>query len=183
RASPLRVNGARDALIRGRERPYPRAPMRVTFVTSGLEHLGIAALSAYVRAHGHETTLVYEPKPFSSNSGPATAHLSRLLRPSPEETAERVLATKPDVVAFSSYTITHRWSVEVARAIKRERPVPIVFGGPHVSGAPAHSIREPAIDVVVEGEGEGALLDLLECAEEDRFGRNDVPNTWVRGPL
>lgn len=157
--------------------------MRVTFVTSGLEHLGIAALSAYVRAHGHETTLVYEPKPFSSNSGPDNALLSRLLEPSPEETAERVLATKPDVVAFSSYTITHRWSVEVARAIKRERPVPIVFGGPHVSGAPAHSIREPAIDVVVEGEGEGALLDLLECAEKDRFGRNDVPNTWVRGPL
>src|SRR5690606_12052015 len=173
----------RNALIARRERTYPSGRMRVTFVTSGLEHLGVAALSAYVRAHGHEPTLVYEPKPFSSNSGPDNALLARLLEPRPEETAARVLATAPDVVAFSSYTITHQWSVEVARAIKRERPVPIVFGGPHVSGAPAHSIREPAIDVVVEGEGEGALLDLLECAEEDRFGRNDVPNTWVRGPL
>jgi radical SAM superfamily enzyme YgiQ (UPF0313 family) len=157
--------------------------MRVTFVTSGLEHLGVAALSAYVRAKGHESTLVYEPKMFSSNSGPDSALLARLLEPSPERTAARIVATSPDVVAFSSYTITHRWSVEVARAVKRLRAVPIVFGGPHVSGAPAESIVEPAIDAVVEGEGEGTMVDLLECAEEGRFGRTDVPNAWFKGKL
>src|SRR5215510_11636511 len=135
--------------------------MRVAFVTSGLEHLGIEALSAYVSAHGHESTLVYEPKPFSSNSGPDSALFARLLEPTPEETAQRIAATRPDVVAFSSYTITHRWSVAVARALKRIVPTPIVFGGPHVSGAPLQSIHEPAIDAVVEGEGEGALLDLV----------------------
>lgn len=155
--------------------------MRVTFVTSGLEHLGVAALSAYVKAHGHESTLVYEPKPFSSNSGPDSPFFARLLEPTAEETAKRVAATRPDVIAFSSYTITHRWSVEVARALKRIAPTPIVFGGPHVSGAPANSIRESAIDAVVEGEGEGALLDLLECAQEDRFGRTDVANAWFKG--
>jgi radical SAM superfamily enzyme YgiQ (UPF0313 family) len=155
--------------------------MRVTFVTSGLEHLGIAALSAYAKAHGHESVLVYEPKPFSSNSGPDNALLARLLEPTPEDTAHRVAATKPDVIAFSSYTITHRWSVEVARMLKRIAPTPIVFGGPHVSGAPEHSIREPAIDAVVEGEGEETLLDLLACAEKDRFGRTDVPNVWFHG--
>jgi radical SAM superfamily enzyme YgiQ (UPF0313 family) len=154
---------------------------RVTFVTSGLEHLGIAALSAYVKAHGHESTLVYESKPFSSNSGPDSRLLARLFEPTPEETAARIAATRPEVVAFSSYTITHRWSLEVARALKRLVPTPIVFGGPHVSGAPAHGIREAAIDAVVEGEGEGALLDLIECAEKDRFGRTDVANVWFKG--
>src|SRR5207249_8482163 len=134
------------------------------------------ALSAYVKAHGHDSALVYEPKPFSSNSGPDSQLLARLFEPTPAETAERIAATHPDVVAFSSYTITHRWSVEVARALKRIMAIPIVFGGPHVSGAPAQSIREPAIDAVVEGEGEGALIDLLACAERDRFGRTDVAN-------
>lgn len=157
--------------------------MRVTFVTSGLEHLGIAALSAYLRRHGHETALVYEAKPFSSNSGPDSKLLSRFLEPVPELTAEKIVATSPDVVAFSSYTITHRWSVEVARALKRRLPVPIVFGGPHVSGAPAESIVEPAIDAVVEGEGEDALLDLVACAEKNRFGRTDVANAWFKGKL
>ena len=45
--------------------------MRVTFVTCGLEHLGIEALSAWVRQAGHEPALVYEARPFSSGSGTA----------------------------------------------------------------------------------------------------------------
>jgi anaerobic magnesium-protoporphyrin IX monomethyl ester cyclase len=157
------------------------AGMRVTFVTSGLEHLGIAALSAHAKAQGYETALVYEPKPFSSNSGPDSPVLARVLEPSPTETAERIVGTRPDVVAFTSYTITHRWAVDVAAALKRLAAIPIVFGGPHVSGAPEYSIREPAIDAVVEGEGEGALLDLLACAERDRFGRTDIANVWFKG--
>ena len=157
--------------------------MRVTFVTTGLEHLGIEALSAYLRAHGHETTLVYEPRPFSSGSGADIPILARLLDPPPEETAARVVRTRPDVVAFTSYSITHRWSVEVARAIKATRKVPIVFGGQHVGSTPERSILEPAIDAVVEGEGEGALLDLVECAEANRFGRRDIPNVTTKGVL
>lgn len=153
----------------------------IVFITSGLEHLGVAALSAYLREHGHQTSMVYEPKPFSSNSGPDNPLLAKLLEPSPELTAQRILAKKPDIVAFSSYTVTHKWSVDVARAVKRQRNVPIVFGGAHVSGAPQHAIREEAIDVVVEGEGEGALLDLAECVEKEGFGRQDIPNTWLRG--
>jgi radical SAM superfamily enzyme YgiQ (UPF0313 family) len=154
--------------------------MRVTFVTCGLEHLGISALSAYLRAHGHETTLVYEPRPFSSGSGTDIPLLARLLEPPPSDTAERVVATRPDVVAFSSYSVTHRWSVEVARAVKARLAVPVVFGGQHVGSAPERAIREPAIDAVVEGEGEGALLDLVACAEPGvkggSFGRTDVAN-------
>jgi len=157
--------------------------MRVTFVTTGLEHLGIEALSAFLRAHGHETKLVYEARPFSSGSGTDIPLLARLLEPSPEETAARVVATKPDVVAFTSYSVTHRWSVEVARAIKASRKVPIVFGGPHVGSTPERAILEPSIDAVVEGEGEGALLDLVNCAETNRFGRRDIPNVTVKGLL
>ena len=51
--------------------------------------------------------------------GTDSALLARLLDPRPEETAERIVATRPDVVAFTSYSVTHRWAVEVARAVKR----------------------------------------------------------------
>ncbi len=155
--------------------------MRVTFVTSGLEHLGIEALSAWVRQAGHEPALVYEARPFSSGTGTDSALLARLLDPRPEETAERIVATRPDVVAFTSYSVTHRWSIDVARAVKRACSAPIVFGGPHVSASPERSIREWSIDAVVEGEGEGALLDLIECAEVRRFGRTDVANCTFKG--
>lgn len=155
--------------------------MRVTFVTCGLEHLGIEALSAWVRQAGHEPSLVYEARPFSSGTGTDSALLARWLDPLPAETADRVMATRPDVVAFTSYSVTHRWSVDVARELKRRAPLPIVFGGPHVSAAPERAIREWSIDAVVEGEGEGALVDLLECAETGRFGRSDVANCTFKG--
>ncbi len=154
--------------------------MRVTFVTSGLEHLGIEALSAWVRQAGHEPALVYEARPFSSGSGTDSKLLARFLEPTPQETAERVIATKPDVVAFTSYSVTHRWALQVARELKRYVKTPIVFGGPHVSAAPERAIREPSIDAIVEGEGENALLELLECTERDRFGRTDIRNCTFR---
>jgi radical SAM superfamily enzyme YgiQ (UPF0313 family) len=155
--------------------------MRVAFVTCGLEHLGVEALAAWARVHGHEPVIVYEPRPFSSGSGTDNPFLARLLEPSAEETAARVAAARPDVVAFSSYSVTHRWCVAVARAVKRVLDAPTVFGGPHPSAVPERAIREPAIDAVVEGEGEGALLDLIECAEKRRFGRSDVPNVTFKG--
>lgn len=159
------------------------ASVRVTFVSAGLEHLGVAALSAYLRAHGHTTSLIYEPRPFSAGSGTDSALLARLLEPSAEDTAARVVASKPDVVAFTSYSVTQSWSVAVARAIKRSMRVSVVFGGPHVGAAPDRAIREAAIDAVVEGEGEGALLDLVECAGPGGFGRRDIPNVTMRGKL
>ena len=155
--------------------------MRVTLVTCGLEHLGIEALSAWVRQAAHEPALVYEARPFSSGSGTDFPLLARLLDPRPHETAERVAATRPDVVAFTSYSVTHRWAIEVARAVKQRCEVPIVFGGPHVSAAPERAIREWSIDAVVEGEGEGALVDLIECAEGSRFSRTDVANCTFKG--
>src|SRR5262249_28454229 len=102
--------------------------VRVTFVTCGLEHLGIEALSAWVRRAGHEPALVYEARPFSSGSGTDSRLLARLLDPRPEETADRIAATRPEVVAFTSYSVTHRWAVAVARAVKQRCDAPIVFG-------------------------------------------------------
>jgi len=150
--------------------------VRVALVTSGLEHLGIEALSAWVRRAGHEPTLIYEARPFSSGSGTDSRLLARLLEPTAEQTARRIAATRPDAVAFTSYSVTHAWSVSVARAVKELRDVPIVFGGPHVGAAPERAIREWSIDAVVEGEGEEALVDLIECVEGGRFTRTDVPN-------
>ncbi len=66
--------------------------------------------------------------------------------------------------------------MSVARAVKASCDVPIVFGGPHVGAAPERAIREWSIDAVVEGEGEEALVDLVECADGGRFTRTDVPN-------
>ena len=112
--------------------------MRTTFFTTGGEHLGVGALAAYLKVHGHEVEVVYEPQVFSKIGATPGGFLSRHLEPTPEEMAARIAATRPDVVAISSYSQSHYQCVEVARAVKQMMRVPIVFGGSHVSGAPAH---------------------------------------------
>ena len=155
--------------------------MKVTLVSTGLENPGIGALSAWLRAHGHTPVVVYEPRPFSTDSGPRSALLGRVFEPTPEATAARVLATAPDVVGFSTYTLTHPWAVQVARAVRSRRLIPTVFGGPHPTGAPAATLQDPAIDAAVVGEGEETLLELVESVAGDRFGRTDIDGAWFRG--
>ncbi len=155
--------------------------MRITFVCTGLEHLGVEALMAYVRLHGHEPVLVYEPRLFSTEAGPDSPLLAEVAEPTPEQTAAAVLETRPDVVAFSSFTVTHRWCLKVARAVKREAKVPVLFGGPHVTAVPEIAVRDPAVDAVVVGEGEEALRELLESVGRDGFERTDVANVVFKG--
>jgi hypothetical protein len=61
--------------------------VRIALVTSGLEHLGIEALSAWVRRAGHEPILVYEARPFSSGSGTDSRLLARLPNRPPSKPA------------------------------------------------------------------------------------------------
>lgn len=169
------VAGSRDArsLLPG------GAAIRIVFVFTGLENHGVGALSAILSARGHRVSFVYEPRLFSTDSGLPRLGLSQWLEPSVGETARRVLDARPDLVAFSSCTLTHAWAVAVARQVRRQRIVPTVFGGSHPTGAPGPTVREPAIDAVVVGEGESAMLALAECVDGTRFARTDIPGTWV----
>ncbi len=80
-----------------------------------------------------------------------------------EALAGRIVAGKPDVVGFSCYVWNIRKSLEVARRVREELPgTPIILGGPEVSPLALETVgRNPAVDVVVKGEGEGTFAELL----------------------
>jgi len=66
-----------------------------------------------------------------------------------------------------------RDALAVTRAVKRARPgVPIVWGGWHPSLFPLECLSEPAVDVVVIGQGEDALREAVErlAAGQDMSG-------------
>jgi radical SAM superfamily enzyme YgiQ (UPF0313 family) len=77
----------------------------------------------------------------------------------------RVLKEKnPDVVGISSlFTPYYREALGVARLAKEHTGALVVMGGSHVSADPQSVLREPAVDFVVTGEGEGALVALLRA--------------------
>lgn len=78
--------------------------------------------------------------------------------------AEEVANEKPDLVGIASlFAPYHREVLRCAEAIKKRLSVPILLGGAHVSAMPEMMLAHPAIDFVIQGEGERPFVELLKA--------------------
>lgn len=155
------------------------ADVRILFVHQGRESLGIEYLSAVLKREGHRTGLVLDPGLFGENDNVIRSRrLERLFDPRPMLLAE-VEAFQPDLVGFSVYTNTYRWSLDLAAAIKDRLRVPVVFGGAHVTLVPDEVMSNPCVDFAVVGEGEGAVVELADALEAGRDASR-IANVWAR---
>lgn len=83
-----------------------------------------------------------------------------------------------DLIAFSAMSGEHHWALEVCAEIKKKKQVLSVFGGPHATYFPK-LIRHPAVDIVCRGEGEYAMLDLMEALSRGK-DYSHIPNLLVK---
>jgi len=85
-------------------------------------------------------------------------------------TVEAILRQRPKYVGFSCTTASVGNAAKIARAVKERSPKTLVLaGGPHITALPEEAFRRfPDFDFGILGEGEGALLDLMEALEGDR---------------
>lgn len=74
---------------------------------------------------------------------------------------------KPDYVGISATTPNMPDAGSIALAIKKTLPaVPVILGGPHGSAIPEETLHEfPGLDMVVIGEGESTMLDIISGVE------------------
>lgn len=154
--------------------------MKVAFIYRGAENLGIECLSSYLKSRGHEVRLFFDPAVFSAERGSNIPFLARLAPDWVRRIVYDVWEWCPDLVAFSVYTASYQWSLKLAAAIKKKLNVPVVFGGPHPTAEPERVLRRMEVDAVVVGEGEGALLDIVESLDRHRITRTDIPNVGMR---
>lgn len=154
--------------------------MKVTFVGLGEEQLAIGLLSAILKREGHETALVFNPALGDDRSFLDLPKLARVFDRT-DRVIDEVVATCPDLVAFSVLTPTYQWSLSVAAAVKRRMDVSTIFGGVHPSAVPEICLENSCVDYVCVGEGEFALAQLVEQlpAPFDR-PRAPIPNLWWR---
>lgn len=84
---------------------------------------------------------------------------------------------RPDLVGVSCRST--EW--ETARNIlEMVAPgVPVVVGGPHPTIAPEEVIAHERVDMLVRGEGETAIIDLIDRLESGA-SLVDMPNLWVK---
>ena len=111
---------------------------------------------------------------------PATL-LDFFAHPLPEDQAvQAVLATHPDAIGFSATTAGFMGGYRLAVRLKQARPdIPILFGGPHPTSLWSRLLREfPALDMIVVGEGEETLLELLQA---DLVPSPDIAGLAYRG--
>lgn len=82
--------------------------------------------------------------------------------------AERIIAEKPDIVAFSCYIWNITKTLEVCRIIKKSCGCSIVLGGPEVAYRAKDILGKYAfVDYVLSGEGEWVFPDFLDNLSGD----------------
>lgn len=146
--------------------------MKIAFIYKGAENLGIEYLSSFLKSKGHEIQLFFDPAVFSSDVFINSRCLSRICSID-NRLIKAVKRAQPDVVAFSAYTGNYQWCLSLARSIKNELGVPIVFGGIHTTAVPENVLSNDFIDYVIRGEGEFAFFELLRYLE-NRLSLQDL---------
>lgn len=110
-----------------------------------VEQFGMMTLAAVAKAKGHNVAL-------------AIGTDSHILHKANE--------FSPDVVGFSVLTGYQKRYLQLGQALKQNlttNPL-ILFGGPHATFFP-QVVLEEGVDIVCRGEGEGALLDILDAVD------------------
>jgi anaerobic magnesium-protoporphyrin IX monomethyl ester cyclase len=82
-------------------------------------------------------------------------------RPSEEAVKESLLALEPDLVGITMSATEHREGLEIARWAKGRGAV-TVLGGYHPTAIPDELLAHPQVDIVVRGEGELTIRELVE---------------------
>ncbi|HUW94843.1 MAG TPA: cobalamin-dependent protein, partial [Anaerolineae bacterium] len=113
--------------------------MNVLFIIKEIDNEphGILRVSAALKQAGHEVEMVVGTE---------------------EDPVEAALRLKPDVLAYSVYTGTQRYYLDVNRQIREQLDVVSIMGGPHPTFFP-EIIEEEGVDGICIGEGEYATVD------------------------
>ncbi len=105
--------------------------MNVALVYRGRYHireaLDLETLASLLRMAGHKVRFVYDPDTFGvTDNVLQIPTLARWLADD-QDTLERILDARPDVVIFSVLSSTYAWCRQMADALKAKTSAPVVF--------------------------------------------------------
>jgi len=119
----------------------------------GLASPGPGHLAAFIRPHGHQAALLRVPK--SLGEGQLRAAVAK---------------ERPDILGLSLTARQWPRARPLAQALKRQFAVPIIAGGLQATFASEHLLASGGFDYACIGEGEEALLELLDALEHGAGG-------------
>jgi len=124
-------------------------------------HYGLGSLSAMLKKHGHQTALQYlygnyDPKPL----------------------IKKIQEFKPDLIGITTVSFQYKYIKRLLKDIS-EFKIFTICGGPHISLAPYELERTENLNAICVGEGEYALLELVNALENNDDITN-IKNIWVK---
>jgi anaerobic magnesium-protoporphyrin IX monomethyl ester cyclase len=122
---------------------------------------GIMALSSVLKAHGHDTDI------FATDEG-----YNKVL--------SDIKNFRPNLIAFSTSTPSQENALTFAKKLKKtDSSIFIIMGGPHPTFYPQVLEQSEFLDAICIGEGEHALLELVENIRNGHDITN-IRNIFVR---
>ena len=131
----------------------------------------VAVLAAYLRQEGFRVSII-------------DANAENI---SPDETAQRAAELKPllsCVVVYGSQPSASTQNMttagEICRKLAERQAGKVAIGGLHPSALPERTLKEEAVDFVMEGEGPETLKRLLHELATSQPDFSRVPGLWYR---
>jgi anaerobic magnesium-protoporphyrin IX monomethyl ester cyclase len=151
--------------------------MKIAFVAPtppDLAAFGVRTLSAFLKQHGHECRCVFLPggvEKYKYGSRDGYRYAARIV----DQVLD--LCRGYDLIAMSFMSNYLDRASQLALALREGVRVPLVVGGIHPTVLPKPCLE--FADIVCIGEGEEALLELVQRMEAG-CGYADVRNLWLR---
>lgn len=151
--------------------------MKIVFVYPVYENLSIEYLSAVLKKEGHQTELAFAPCLFDDSI--YYNQFFKKIFSFRKYVVNKVIKSQADLVCFSVVSDYYSWACEIAKEVRKRSKVPIVFGGIHTTSMPQEVISNDFVDYVVVGEGEGAIVDLVNSLEQNDDNYR-IKNVWFK---
>ena len=133
--------------------------------TWAVASIGPASMAAYLRRHGHEASGLRVPLDMTVST-----------------LAESIRRADPGLLAVSLTTRQWQRARSVFAELRREVDLPVIAGGLHPTFAPESLLDHGGFDYLCLGEGEQALLDLVEALDRGEGGPAlRIDNIWPLG--
>ncbi len=142
------------------------------------EPLGLMYLAGFLRDKGKDVSILDASVggEFRNNDGLFTHGLTDA------SLRDHIIRLSPDVVGISCmFTVHSKGPHNAAKVVKDiSRDILVVFGGAHASALPQCVLRDNNVDLIVKGEGEQTLLEIIENIEKSKGILTEIPGTIIR---